>query len=100
MYFENLSFVYFSIYVSLQVHFIRVISSHPEVVCKKGVLRNFAKFVGKHLCKSLFFDKVAGLGKATLLKSAFDMGVFLEICCIFSEHLFLKHLWAAASTVW
>ena len=28
---------------------------------KKGVLRNFAKFKGKHLCQILFFDKVAGL---------------------------------------
>ena len=32
----------------------------PEVFCKKGVLRNFAKFTGKHLCQSLFFNKVAG----------------------------------------
>ena len=32
--------------------------------CEKGVLRNFAKFTGKHLCQSLFFDKVAG-GKST-----------------------------------
>ena len=24
-------------------------SSHPEVFCKKDVLRNFAKFTGKHL---------------------------------------------------
>ena len=28
----------------------------PEVFCKKGVLRNFAKFTGKHLCQSLFFQ--------------------------------------------
>ena len=28
---------------------------------KKGVLRNFSKFTGKHLCRSLFFNKVAGL---------------------------------------
>ena len=33
-------------------------SSRPEVFCKKGVLRNFAKFTGKHLCLSLFFNKV------------------------------------------
>ena len=33
----------------------------PEVFCKKGVLRNFAKFTGKHLCQILFFNKVAGL---------------------------------------
>ena len=36
--------------------------------CKKGVLRNFTKFIGKHLYQSLFFNKVAGLGPATLLK--------------------------------
>ena len=27
---------------------------------------------------------------ATLLKSHFDMGVLLQICCIFSEHLFSR----------
>ena len=30
-----------------------------EVFCKKGILRNLAKFTGKHL----FFNKVAGLKK-------------------------------------
>ena len=35
-------------------------SRRPEVFCKKGVLRNFPKFTGKHLCQSLFFNKVAG----------------------------------------
>ena len=34
------------------------------VLCKKGVLRNLTKFTGKHLCHSLFFDKVAGLRPA------------------------------------
>ena len=33
---------------------------------KKGVLKNAAKFTGKHLCQSLFFNKVAGLRHATL----------------------------------
>ena len=27
----------------------------PEVFCKKGGLRNFAEFTGKHMCQSLFF---------------------------------------------
>ena len=36
-------------------------SSRPEVFCKKGILKNFAKFTGKYLCQSLFFNKVAGL---------------------------------------
>ena len=31
----------------------------PEVFFKKGVLKNFANFTGKHLCWSLFFNKVA-----------------------------------------
>ena len=35
-------------------------SSRPEVFCEKGILRNFAKFTGKHLFQSLFFNKVAG----------------------------------------
>ena len=38
-------------------------SNCPEVLQKKGALRNFAKFTGKHLCQSLFFNKVAGLKK-------------------------------------
>ena len=36
-------------------------SSRPELFYKKGVLKNFIKFTGKHLCQSLFFNKVAGL---------------------------------------
>ena len=31
----------------------------PEMFFKKGVLRNFAKLTGKHLCQSLFFNNVA-----------------------------------------
>ena len=35
--------------------------SRPEVFCIKDVLRNFAKFTGKHLRQSLSFNKSAGL---------------------------------------
>ena len=35
-------------------------SSLQEVFCKKCFLRNFAKFTGKHLRQSLFFNTVAG----------------------------------------
>ena len=42
-------------------HFVQLIvirSGRPEVFCKKGVLRNLTKLTGKHLCQSLFFNKV------------------------------------------
>ena len=32
-----------------------------EVFCKKGFLKHFAKFTGKHFCANLYFNKVAGL---------------------------------------
>ena len=32
----------------------------PGVVLKKVAFKNFAKLAGKHLCQSLFFNKVAG----------------------------------------
>ena len=44
---------------------------------KKDVLRNFAKFTGKYLCQSLFFNKVTGLRHATLLKNRFWHRCFL-----------------------
>ena len=46
-------------------------SSRPELFCKKGVLRNFAKFTGKHRCQSLFFDKVVGEILAQVFSSEF-----------------------------
>ena len=43
-------------------------SSRPGVFFKKGVLRNFAKFTGKHLYQSLFFNKLEGIKSASSLK--------------------------------
>ena len=43
-------------------------SSRPKVFCKKGIVRNFGKFTGKHLCQNVFLNKVADLRPATLLK--------------------------------
>ena len=50
-----------SIFCSSSVSSFKLRSSRPEVFCKKGVLRNFAKFTGKHLCQGLFLNKVAGV---------------------------------------
>ena len=36
-------------------------SSHRRCSVRKGVLRKFAKFTGKHLWQSLFLNKVTGL---------------------------------------
>ena len=55
-------------------------SSRPEVFCKKGVLRNFVKFAGKHLCQSLSFNKVA------LVFSR-------EFYNISKNFFFIEHLW-------
>ena len=45
-------------------------SSHRRCFVKRVVYRNFAKFTGKHLCQRFFFNKVAGLSPATLLKKS------------------------------
>ena len=39
----------------------RHVKSNVQKQSSGGVLRYFAKFTGKHLCQSLFFNKVAGL---------------------------------------
>ena len=46
---------------------VRTRSSHWKCYVRKGVLRNFAKFTGKHQCQSLFFNKVAGFGTGGFL---------------------------------
>ena len=38
----------------------------PKVFFEKVVHKNFAKFTGKHLCRSFVFNKDAGLRSATL----------------------------------
>ena len=47
------------------------------VPLKKGVLKIFAKFTGKHLFQSLLFNKLADLRPVTLLKRDSSTGVFL-----------------------
>ena len=48
-----------------------------EVFYKKGALENFAKFSGKHLCQSLFFNKVAGL--RPVLQNSSGLVLFLIV---------------------
>ena len=46
-------------------------SSRPDVFCKTSVLKNLSKFIAKNLRQSFFFNKVADLRSATLLKKRF-----------------------------
>ena len=50
---------------------VKIRSSRSKIFCKKVVLKIFRKFTGKHLYHSFFFNKVAGLRSAILLKKRF-----------------------------
>ena len=58
-------------------------SSGPEMFCKKGVLRNFAKFTGKQMCQSHFLTKKRLLHKGFPLNFAKFLGT----------SFFMEHLW-------
>ena len=58
-----------------------------------------AKFIGKHLCQSLFFIKVASLRAATLLKRDLGKSVFGEFCEVFKNTFFAEHHRVAASDI-
>ena len=62
-------------------------SSHHRCSVRKGVLGNFTKFTGKHLCQSLFFNKVAGLWWLILFRS---FGTLVRICRICEEDSFSR----------
>ena len=62
--------------------------SGPEVVCKKGVLRNFSKFTGKHQCQSLFCLRPATLLKKRLWHRCFPVNFEKFLITLFlTEHL-------------
>ena len=55
----------------------------------KSVFRNFAKFTRKRLCQSLFFNKVAGLRPAALLKKRLALAqMFSSEFCEISKDTF------------
>ena len=68
-------------------------SSPPEVFCKKGVLKNFVKFTGKHLCQSLFLNKVAGLSPATLLKKRLWHRCSMNFAKFLTTSFVIEHFW-------
>ena len=65
-------------------------SSRPEVFCEKGVLRNFGEFTGKHLCHSLFFNKVAGSACNFIKKETLAQVFSCEFCEIPKNTFFYR----------
>ena len=59
---------------------------------KQGVLKNLAKFKGKHLCQSLFSNKVEDLRSATLLKKRLRHRCFHVNLTKFLKTLILKNI--------
>ena len=72
-------------------------SSRPDVFCEKGVLRNTVKFTGKHLCQSLFFNKIAGIRPSSSLKKTLAQVFFCELFDISKITFFYRTLLVAAS---
>ena len=66
--------LWFNFYVVLQP---AAKSSRSQMFFKKGVLKGFSKFIGKHLYESLSFNKVVRLKPATLFKKGSGTDVFL-----------------------
>ena len=68
-------------------------SSHWRCSVRKGVLRNFTKFTGKHMWQSLFFNKVGGWGNCFWSFSC----LLLKISCLFHFHRKMK--WKKGNTL-
>ena len=59
----------------------------------KGVLRNFANFTGKHLCRSLFLKNLQAWRSASLLKRDSSTGASLwNLQKLLKTHFFTEHL--------
>ena len=64
--------------------------------CKKSVLRDFAKFTEKHLCQSLFFNKVAGLSPQAcnfIKKETLPRYFPVNFAKLIKTPFFIEHLW-------
>ena len=115
-------FKYFLVYLLVKIQqLVHKISSFPDILYKRGVHKNFSKFTdknkkqsstgilskdilkkftGKHLCWSLFFIKLQFWRPATFLRKTPTQMLSCEICEIFKNSYFEKHLWKAASKLY
>ena len=69
-------------------------SSHQRCFLIKGVPRTIVKFTGKHLCQSLFFNKVAGLRPTTIFKTKLWHRCFpVNFAIVLRTVFIIEHLW-------
>ena len=59
--------------------------SHPDLFCKKRLLKYFAKLTGKHMYRSLFLKKIQDIDLQLSLKRGLCIGFFLWNFKNFSE---------------
>ena len=72
-------------------------SRRPEVLCKKGFLKNFIRFTGKHLCQSLFFKEVVDDAYNVIKKETLSQVFSCKFCEFFKNTFFHRTAAMAAS---
>ena len=83
----------YSKFLCLFVVIITSRSSRLEVFCKKSILRDIAKFTGKRICQSLFFNKIPGLRPTTLLKKRIWYRCYpVNFAKVLRTHFLTEHL--------
>ena len=76
-------------------------SSPSQMFFKKGVLKNFVNFSGKHLCWSLFFNIVAGIQTCYFIKKRLQHRCFpVKFAKFLRIVFFTEHLLVVASENW
>ena len=71
-------------------------SSFPQVFYKLNVLKNFARFIGKHQHRSLF-DEIVGRKPQPYNFIKKDTPAQVEICKILKNIFFTEQLWTTTS---
>ena len=59
---------------------------------KKAILKHFLIFTGKHLCRGLFLNKVAGHQACNFIKKRLQRSYFLANIWKFIRRLILKNI--------
>ena len=67
-------------------------SSHRRCSIKKAILKHFVIFTGKHLCRGLFFNKVAGHQACNFIKKRLQHRYYLANIRKFIRRTILKNI--------